>query len=88
MQSQPQVWKLKIHHLGLPKAPSLKLKSSGKFVHVEEPQFEVGDTDMPQGQEGNQGNNNVKPRTESASRHDWFTKPSWSQEPTDPDWNE
>nr|GEW86138.1 hypothetical protein [Tanacetum cinerariifolium] len=30
-------------------------KSSGKSVHVEEPEFEVGDTDTPQGQEGNQG---------------------------------
>nr|GEZ08175.1 hypothetical protein [Tanacetum cinerariifolium] len=33
-------------------------------------------TDTPQGQEGNQGNDNVEPRIESASRHDWFTKPS------------
>nr|GEU50123.1 hypothetical protein [Tanacetum cinerariifolium] len=63
-------------------------KSLRKFVHVEEPEFKVGDTDTPQGQEGNQGNDNVKPRTESASRRDWFTKPSRSQEPTDLDWNE
>nr|GEU46800.1 ribonuclease H-like domain-containing protein [Tanacetum cinerariifolium] len=49
--------------------------------------FEVGDTDTPQGQE-NQGNDNVEPRTESASRHDWFTKPSLSQKPTDLGWNE
>nr|GEZ62646.1 hypothetical protein [Tanacetum cinerariifolium] len=29
-------------------------KSSGKFVHLEEPDFEVRDTDTPQGQEKNQ----------------------------------
>nr|GEU85170.1 retrovirus-related Pol polyprotein from transposon TNT 1-94 [Tanacetum cinerariifolium] len=29
-------------------------KSFGKSVHAEEPEFEVGDTDTPQGQEGNQ----------------------------------
>nr|GFB76849.1 hypothetical protein [Tanacetum cinerariifolium] len=46
-------------------------KSFGKSVHVEEPVFEVGDTDMPQGQEGNQGNDNVEPRIESASKHNW-----------------
>nr|GEV98594.1 hypothetical protein [Tanacetum cinerariifolium] len=49
--------------------------------------FKVGDTDTPQGQEGNQGNDNVKPRIKSASRCDWFTKPSHPQEPTDLDWN-
>nr|GEU56456.1 retrovirus-related Pol polyprotein from transposon TNT 1-94 [Tanacetum cinerariifolium] len=37
--------------------------------------FKVGDTDTPQDQEGNQGNDNYKPRTESASRRAWFTKP-------------
>nr|GEX98893.1 hypothetical protein [Tanacetum cinerariifolium] len=63
-------------------------KSSGKSVHVDEPEFEVRDTDTPQGQEGDQGNDKVKPSKETASRHDWFTKPSRLQEPTDPDWNE
>nr|GEY72132.1 hypothetical protein [Tanacetum cinerariifolium] len=48
-------------------------KSSRKFVHEEEPEFKVRDTDTPQGQEGNWGNDNVEPRTESASRRDWFT---------------
>nr|GEW21327.1 integrase, catalytic region, zinc finger, CCHC-type, peptidase aspartic, catalytic [Tanacetum cinerariifolium] len=57
-------------------------KSSGKSVHAEEPEFEVGDTNTPQGQEGNQGNDNDEPRTESASRRTWFTKPSCPQEPT------
>nr|GEV37108.1 retrovirus-related Pol polyprotein from transposon TNT 1-94 [Tanacetum cinerariifolium] len=50
-------------------------KSSRKSVHVEELEFEVGDTDTPQGQERNQGNDNDEPMTESASRHAWFTKP-------------
>nr|GEY98337.1 hypothetical protein [Tanacetum cinerariifolium] len=30
-------------------------KSSGKSVHAKEPELQVGDTDTPQGQEGNQG---------------------------------
>nr|GEW32082.1 hypothetical protein [Tanacetum cinerariifolium] len=51
-------------------------------------EFEIGDTDTPQGQEGNLGYDDVEPRKESASRRDWFTKPSRPQEPTDPDWNE
>nr|GFB00498.1 hypothetical protein [Tanacetum cinerariifolium] len=63
-------------------------KSSRKYVHVEEPEFKVGDTDTPQGQKGNQGNDNDEPWTESASRCAWFTKPSRPQEPTNPDWNE
>nr|GFC52171.1 hypothetical protein [Tanacetum cinerariifolium] len=63
-------------------------KSSRKSVHAEEPEFEVRDTDTPQGQEGNKGNDNDETRTESASRCSWFTKPSRPQEPTDLDWNE
>nr|GEU89815.1 hypothetical protein [Tanacetum cinerariifolium] len=63
-------------------------KSSGKSVHAEEPEFKVGDTNTPQGQEGNQGNDNDEPKTESASRRTWFTKPSRPQEPTNLDWNE
>nr|GEU37753.1 hypothetical protein [Tanacetum cinerariifolium] len=62
-------------------------KSFEKTVQSEEPEFEVGDTGTPQGQEGNLGNDDVKPRKESASRRDWFTKPSQPQEPTGPDWN-
>nr|GEU74693.1 hypothetical protein [Tanacetum cinerariifolium] len=38
---------------GLPKAPS-QPKSFGKSVHAEEPEFEVGNSNTPQGQEGNQ----------------------------------
>nr|GEU76724.1 hypothetical protein [Tanacetum cinerariifolium] len=36
------------------KGTKSQLKSSGKSVHAEEPEFEVGDIDMPQGKEGTQ----------------------------------
>ncbi|GJX78336.1 hypothetical protein Tco_0325147 [Tanacetum coccineum] len=51
------------------------------------PVFEVIDSDLPQDQEGNLGNNKDEPRNETASRRDWFKKPTPPQEPTDPDWN-
>ncbi|GJR57736.1 hypothetical protein Tco_1499898 [Tanacetum coccineum] len=44
-------------------------------------------SDMPQDQAGNLGDNEDEPRDETASRHDWFKKPTPPQEPTDPDWN-
>nr|GEW08484.1 hypothetical protein [Tanacetum cinerariifolium] len=69
---------------GSSKGTKSQPKSSRKTVQLEEPKFEVGDTDTPQGQKGNLGNDDVEPRKESATRRDWFTKP---QEPTDPDWN-
>nr|GFA24151.1 hypothetical protein [Tanacetum cinerariifolium] len=50
--------------------------------------FKVGDTDTPQGQEGNQGNDNDEPMTKTYSRRAWFPKRLRPQEPTDPDWNE
>nr|GEW73925.1 hypothetical protein [Tanacetum cinerariifolium] len=59
-------------------------KSSDKSVHAKE----LENTDKPQGQEGNLGNYDVKPKKESASRCDWFKKPSRPQEPIDPNWNE
>nr|GFB95338.1 hypothetical protein [Tanacetum cinerariifolium] len=43
-------------------------KSFGKSIHAEAPEFEVGDTNTPQGQERNQGNDNDEPRIKSASR--------------------
>ncbi|GJR99863.1 hypothetical protein Tco_0316372 [Tanacetum coccineum] len=61
--------------------------SSGKFVHAEEPEFEVADSDMPQDQEVNLGNNDEELKGKVASKWDWFTKPKRPQEPTDPDWN-
>ncbi|GKG52071.1 hypothetical protein Tco_0544709, partial [Tanacetum coccineum] len=54
--------------------------SSGKSVQSEEPVFEVAESDMPQDQEGNMGDNEDEPRKETASRHGWFKKP------TPPDW--
>ncbi|GKA46913.1 hypothetical protein Tco_0739796 [Tanacetum coccineum] len=63
-------------------------KPSGKSVQSEEPVFEVADSDMPQDQEGNPGDNDDEPRKEDASRCDWFKKPTPPQEPTDPDWHE
>ncbi|GJW17819.1 hypothetical protein Tco_0025255 [Tanacetum coccineum] len=54
---------------------------------IEEPVFEVADSDLPQDQEGNLGDNEDEPRDETASRRDWFKKPTPPQEPTDPDWN-
>ncbi|GJX45513.1 hypothetical protein Tco_0262189 [Tanacetum coccineum] len=62
-------------------------KSSGKSVQSEEPVFEVADSDMPQDQEGNMGDNEDELRNETAPRRDWFKKPTPPQEPTDPDWN-
>nr|GEU97942.1 hypothetical protein [Tanacetum cinerariifolium] len=50
-------------------------------------EFEVADSDMPQEQEENPGNNDEVPKGKVASKCDWFTKPKWPQEPTDPDWN-
>ncbi|GKE70555.1 hypothetical protein Tco_1528627 [Tanacetum coccineum] len=62
-------------------------KSSGKSVQSEEPVFEVADLDLSQDQEGNLGDNEDEPRDETASRRDWFKKPTPPQEPTDPNWN-
>ncbi|GKF18538.1 hypothetical protein Tco_0063456, partial [Tanacetum coccineum] len=63
-------------------------KSSGKSVQSEEPVFEVADSDMPQDHEGNSSDNKDETRNETASRRDWFKKPTPPQEPTDPDWND
>nr|GEZ78197.1 hypothetical protein [Tanacetum cinerariifolium] len=65
-----------------------QLTSSGKSVKEEEPEFEVADTNMPQDQEGNMGNEDEEPKRKVASKRDWFTKPKQPQEPTDPEWNE
>ncbi|GKD16317.1 hypothetical protein Tco_1205475, partial [Tanacetum coccineum] len=62
-------------------------KSSGKSIQSEEPEFKVADSDMPQDQEENPGNDDEKPKEKVASKRDWFTKPTQPQEPTDPDWN-
>ncbi|GKA31503.1 putative reverse transcriptase domain-containing protein, partial [Tanacetum coccineum] len=62
-------------------------KSFGKYVHAEEPEFEVADSDMPQDREENLGNDDEEPKRKVASKRDWFTKPKQPEEPTDPDWN-
>ncbi|GJZ49696.1 hypothetical protein Tco_0603886 [Tanacetum coccineum] len=41
-------------------------KSFGKFFQAEEPEFEVADSDMPQNQEGNLGNDDEEPMREVA----------------------
>nr|GEV24663.1 hypothetical protein [Tanacetum cinerariifolium] len=52
-----------------------------------EPEFEVADSDMLQDQKENPGNDDEEPKEKVTSKHDWFTKPTQPQEPTDPDWN-
>ncbi|GKG11568.1 hypothetical protein Tco_0342968 [Tanacetum coccineum] len=71
---------------GSTKGTKSQPKSTGKSVQSEEPVFEVADSDMPQDQAGNLGDNKYEPRDETASRRDWFKKPTPPQEPTDPDW--
>ncbi|GJR77643.1 hypothetical protein Tco_0090008 [Tanacetum coccineum] len=72
---------------GSSKGTKSQPKSTGKSVQLEEPVFEVADSDMPNDQEGNLGDNEDEPRKETTSRHDWFKKPTPPQEPTDPNWN-
>ncbi|GKD57729.1 hypothetical protein Tco_1291116, partial [Tanacetum coccineum] len=70
---------------GSSKGTKSQPKSTGKSGQSEEPVFEVADSDMPQDQAGNLGDNEDEPRDETASRRDWFKKPTPPQEPTDPD---
>ncbi|GJW71446.1 hypothetical protein Tco_0128363, partial [Tanacetum coccineum] len=65
----------------------LKKRKTGKdaATATEEPEFEVADSDVPQDQEENLGNDDDEPKEKVASKCDWFTKPSQPQEPTDPD---
>ncbi|GJV15688.1 retrovirus-related pol polyprotein from transposon TNT 1-94 [Tanacetum coccineum] len=72
---------------GSSKGTKSQPKSSSKSVQSEEPVFEVADSDLQQDQEGNLGDNKDEPRNETASRRDWFKKPTPPQEPTNPDWN-
>nr|GFC27713.1 hypothetical protein [Tanacetum cinerariifolium] len=61
---------------GSSKGTKSQPKSSGKSVQSEKPKFEVADSDMPQDQEGNLGNDDDEPVKETVSKHDWFTKPT------------
>ncbi|GJT54529.1 hypothetical protein Tco_0989583 [Tanacetum coccineum] len=79
--------KAKESQSGSSKGTKSQSKSSGKSVQSEEPEFEVADSDMPQDQEENLGNDDEEPKEKVASKRDWFTKPTQPQEPTDPDWN-
>ncbi|GJT74880.1 hypothetical protein Tco_1041605 [Tanacetum coccineum] len=71
------------HHKCIKSQP----KYTRKSVQSKEPVFEVVDSNMPQDQAGNLGDNEDEPRDETASRSDWFKKPIPPKEPTDPDWN-
>ncbi|GKC28347.1 hypothetical protein Tco_1035641, partial [Tanacetum coccineum] len=53
--------KAKESHFGSSKGDKSQHKSSGKFVQLEEPEFEVADSDMPQDQEENPGNDDEEP---------------------------
>ncbi|GJX74061.1 hypothetical protein Tco_0312656 [Tanacetum coccineum] len=79
--------KAKESQFGSSKGAKSQSTSSGKSVHVEEPEFKVADSDMPHDQEEKPGNVDEEPKGKVASKRDWFTKPKRPQEPTDPDWN-
>ncbi|GJU67754.1 hypothetical protein Tco_1254013 [Tanacetum coccineum] len=79
--------KAKESHSGSSKGDKSQSKSFGKSVQSEEPDFKVANSDMPQDQEENLGNDDEEPKEKVVSKHDWFTKPTKPQEPTDPDWN-
>nr|GFA61100.1 hypothetical protein [Tanacetum cinerariifolium] len=69
------------------KGDKSKLKSFGKSVELEEPEFEVVDFDIPHDQEENPCNDDEEPKEKVATKLDWFTKPTQPQELTDSDWN-
>ncbi|GKD85815.1 hypothetical protein Tco_1356969 [Tanacetum coccineum] len=77
--------KAKESQYGSSKGEKSQSKSSGKSVQLEEPEFEVVDSNMPQDQEENLGKDDEEPKEKVASKRDWFTKPTQPQEPTDPD---
>ncbi|GKE38388.1 hypothetical protein Tco_1461793 [Tanacetum coccineum] len=72
---------------GSSKGTKSQSKSYGKSVQSEEPQFEIANSDMPQDQEENLGNDDEEPKIKVASKRDCFTKPKQPEDPTDPDWN-
>ncbi|GJR35843.1 hypothetical protein Tco_1211527 [Tanacetum coccineum] len=61
---------------GTSKGDKSQSKSSRKSVQSEEPEFEVADSDMPQDQDENLGNDDEEPKEKVASKRDWFTKPT------------
>ncbi|GKB35331.1 hypothetical protein Tco_0880273, partial [Tanacetum coccineum] len=79
--------KKKDYTSGSSKGTKSQPKSTGKSGQSEEPVFEVADSDMPQDQAGNLGDNEDEPRDETACRCDWFKRPTPPHEPTNLDWN-
>ncbi|GJS70602.1 hypothetical protein Tco_0703443 [Tanacetum coccineum] len=79
--------KTKDSQSGSSKGTKSQSKSSRKSVHTEELEFEVANSDMPQDQEENLGNDDYEPKRKVVSKCDWFAKPKQPEEPTDPDWN-
>ncbi|GJV89519.1 hypothetical protein Tco_1533457 [Tanacetum coccineum] len=79
--------KAKESQSGSSKGDKSQSKSFGKSVQSKEPEFEVTDSNMPQDQDENPGNDDEKPKEKVASKRDWFIKPTQPREPTDPDWN-
>nr|GEW46746.1 hypothetical protein [Tanacetum cinerariifolium] len=47
-------------------------KSSSKSIQSEEPEFKVADSNMPQDQEENLGNDDEEPKRKVASKRDWY----------------
>nr|GFA94695.1 hypothetical protein [Tanacetum cinerariifolium] len=80
-------WKSKDSTSGSSKGTTSQPKYFGNNVQSKVPEFEVADTDMPHDQGEDLGNDDDEPIKKSASKHEWFTKPTRPQEPTDPDWN-
>ncbi|GJT33630.1 hypothetical protein Tco_0924049 [Tanacetum coccineum] len=67
---------------------ALKKKTSKDTESTkEELEFEVADSNMPQDQEENLGNDDEEPKRKVVTKRDWFTKPKQPEDPTDPDWN-
>ncbi|GJR96230.1 hypothetical protein Tco_0268404 [Tanacetum coccineum] len=60
--------KAKESQSGSSKGDKSQSKSSGKSVQSEEPEFEVADSDMPQDQEENPGNDDEEPKGKVASK--------------------
>ncbi|GKB72932.1 hypothetical protein Tco_0934344, partial [Tanacetum coccineum] len=61
---------------GSSKGTKFQPRSSGKSVQSEKPLFKVADSDMPQDQKGDMGDNEDEPRKKTASISDWFKKPT------------
>ncbi|GJV35146.1 hypothetical protein Tco_1407623 [Tanacetum coccineum] len=68
--------KKKYSTFGSSKGTKSQPKYTGKSVQSKEPVFTVADSDMPQDQAGNLGDNEDEPRDETVSRRDWFKKPT------------